>query len=95
METTKKRFTIIRTRNSQYSRYRSNIKSLFVRRYGLPLEYRGQHENAEVLAKRALTYAQIVGDGLEYELRTGTGIAVERGEICAIAERIKDHGKTS
>lgn len=92
-QTSQKRFTIIRTRNSAYSRYRSNIKTLFIRRHGLPLEYRGQHESADVLSKRAMQYAHLINDELSYELRTGTGILVERGEVMAIVERTVDYGR--
>ena len=88
-------YTLIRTGTASKSKYRSNIKSLFIRRHGLPLEYRGQHENCDELASKALMYAKIIGDELDYELRTGAGILVERGSVLTITERTIDYGKTS
>lgn len=93
METTKKTrsvtYNLARTRNSEFEKYRSNLKTLFVRNSGV-LEWRGQHESAEVLERRARQIAAIYGISLEFELRTGTGIRVEWGTITrkAPAERL-------
>lgn len=92
METTKKRsvkYNLARTRNSEFETYRSNLKTLFVRNHG-QLEWRGQHEQAEVLESRARQVAAIYGISVEFELRTGTGILVEWGSVTrhAPAERL-------
>ena len=91
VKTEKVIYTLIRTGTSSKAKYRSNIKSLFIRRHGLPLEYRGQHERCDVLANNALDYARLIGDELNYELRTGAGVCVERGSVIAIREKTIDY----
>ena len=81
MEKTTKTITLMRTRNSEFTRYRSNIKSLFIRRLDDVLIWKGQHENADVLEGYAKQYAAIYDIDIEYELRTATGIRVEFGTI--------------
>lgn len=66
--------------------YQSNVKALFIRRHGMPLEYCAQHENVKVLQKEAVKYARRIGDTVRYELRTGTGVLVGCGTIYAIDE---------
>ena len=95
VETKKIIYTLVRTGTASTAKYRSNMKSLFIRRHGLPLEYRGQHERCDVLADKALAYARLIGDELTYELRTGAGVCVERGSVLTITERTIDYGKTS
>ena len=76
-----KSVSILRTRNSEFDRYRSNMKSLFVRLPNGALVWKGQHENAPTLEGIARRYAYAVGSDVEYELRTGHGIRVEYGSI--------------
>ncbi len=80
MEKTKG-ISILKTRNSEFERYRSNTKSLFVRTHGGVLLWTAQHESAKELEKRAIRYARAVGCDIDFELRTGHGIRVEHGSI--------------
>lgn len=80
MEKTKG-ISILRTRNSEFERYRSNTKSLFLRLNGGALVWIGQHENAKALEKTAISYAKSSGCPVDFELRTGHGILVESGTI--------------
>lgn len=77
----KKKLSVLKTRNSEFERYRSNTKSLFIRVYGGPLAWIGQHENATILEKVVMAYAKSSGCPIEFELRTGHGILVESGTI--------------
>lgn len=77
----KKKLSVLKTRNSEFERYRSNTKSLFLRVYGGALVWIGQHENATTLEKTAISYAKSSGCPVEFELRTGHGILVESGTI--------------
>ena len=80
MEKTKK-LSVLKTRNSEFERYRSNTKSLFVRPCGGVLVWKAQHENAKELEKFAIQYARAFGCDMDFELRTGHGIRVEHGSI--------------
>ena len=76
----KKKLSVLKTRNSEFERYRSNMKSLFFV-YGDALVWIGQHENANTLEKTAISYAKSSNCPVEFELRTGHGIIVESGTI--------------
>ena len=77
----KKKLSVLKTRNSEFERYRSNTKSLFLRSNGGALVWIGQHENANTLEKTAVSYAKSSGCPIDFELRTGHGILVESGTI--------------
>lgn len=80
-KTTKINYSIIRTRNSEFDRYKSNMKSLFVRLPNGALIWKGQSENARTLEKMATRYASAVGSDIDFELLTGFGVRVEYGSI--------------
>ena len=80
-KTTKINYSIIRTRNSEFDRYKSNMKSLYVRLPKGALIWKGQNENARKLEKIATQYATLIGSDVEFELRTGFGVRVEYGSI--------------
>ena len=73
------KFTLIKTRNSEFKRYQSNVKTLFVRIGDGDLSWRGQHENAQALERHVLTLARLYQLDVSFSLRTGTGIVVETG----------------
>lgn len=81
MEKTKAKLSIIKTRNSEFERYRSNLKTIWVRPANGELIWKGQHESAKVLEGYAKLYAHCVGCPVDFELRTGHGILVEFGSI--------------
>lgn len=81
METAKK-YTVTTTRNGEYERYFSDIKTLFVSYDGKMWRYIGQHEQAHILEHMARIRAQIIGcERLRFQIKTGTGILVEFGTI--------------
>lgn len=82
METARKKYLMTFTRNSEYERYYSDIKVLFVSYDGKMWRYLGQHEKAEKLETLAKARAQYAGcDALRFQIKTGTGILVEFGNI--------------
>lgn len=61
-------------------RYSANIKCLFLRINGT-MVYSGQHERCDVLEKRALTFATNTKANIDFEIKTGFGVLVERGKV--------------
>lgn len=79
---TRKKYTLTRTRNGEYERYYSDIKTLFVSHDGKYWRYIAQHEQAPVLENMAKQRAALCGyDCLRFEIKTGTGIIVEFGQV--------------
>ena len=74
------KFTLIKARYSEFARYQSNVKSLFIRIGDGGLSWRGQHEDATVLEKRVLRLAQLYQVDITFMLSTGVGIVVEAGK---------------
>lgn len=61
-------------------RYSANIKCLFVRLNGT-LVYSGQHERCDKLEQKALTLAANANKNIEFEIKTGFGVLIERGKV--------------
>lgn len=80
MEKREKRTILIKTRNSEFERYESDMKVLFAK-YGAICKYIAQHENATELERKLKQWVTIYGKELPvvYDIRTGTGIIVEYG----------------
>ena len=90
METARKKYTLTTTRNAEYERYYSDMKTLFVSYDGKMWRYIGQHEQAPILERMAKARAKIIGcERLRFHIKTGTGILVEFGTI---TERIVQNG---
>ena len=82
METGKKRYTVTTTRNAEYERYFSDMKTLFVSYDGKFWRYIGQHEQAPALERMAKRRAEVMGyERLRFQIKTGTGILVEFGIV--------------
>lgn len=82
MEKRTKKLVLIKTRNSEFERYESDVKILWLK-YGSICKYLGQHESAEQLEKRLTRYIREYGrpTPAQYDIRTGTGIIVEYGTV--------------
>lgn len=82
MEKRTKKLTLVITRNSEFARYESDIKILWLK-YGTFYKYLGQHENADKLEQTAMRYIMEYGKPtpVNFDIRTGTGIVVEYGTI--------------
>ena len=82
MEKRTKKLTLIKTRNSEFERYESDIKILWLK-YSTFYKYLGQHESADQLEQRAKFYIRQYGMStpVNFDIRTGTGIVVEYGTI--------------
>lgn len=80
MEKREKRTMLIKTRNSEFERYESDMKVLFAK-YGAICKYIAQHESANELERKLKQWVAIYGKELPvaYDIRTGTGIIVEYG----------------
>lgn len=78
----RKKTTLIKTRNSEFERYESDVKILFAK-YGSICKYIAQHERADVLEARLKQWVEVYGKSLpvSYDIRTGTGIVVEYGTL--------------
>lgn len=61
-------------------RYSANVKCLFLRING-SLVYSGQHERCDVLEKKVLTIATNTKANIDFEIKTGFGVLVERGKV--------------
>lgn len=61
-------------------RYSSNIKCLFVRINGTMI-YSGQHERCDKLEQKALTLAANTNKNIDFEIKTGFGVLIERGKV--------------
>lgn len=61
-------------------RYSANIKCLFIRVNGV-MVYAGQHERCDVLEKKALTMATYTKANIDFEIKTGFGVLIERGKV--------------
>ena len=80
MEEIKKKYFLIKTRNAEYGHYLHNMKSLFVYAGGCCI-WIAQHENADVLEKKALACARRWETELHFRLVVGNGVVVETGRI--------------
>ena len=78
----RKKTTLIKTRNSEFERYKCDVKVLYAK-YGSICKYIAQHENAEELEKQLIKWCAIWGKTLpvDFDIRTGTGIVVEYGTL--------------
>ena len=61
-------------------RYSANIKCLFLRINGT-MVYTGQHERCDVLEKKALAFATNTRANIDFEIKTGLGVLIERGKV--------------
>ncbi len=61
-------------------RYSANIKCLFVRINGTMI-YSGQHERCDKLEQKALTLAANTNKNIDFEIKTGFGVLIERGKV--------------
>lgn len=61
-------------------RYSANVKCLFVRINGTMI-YSGQHERCDKLEQKALTLAANINKSIDFEIKTGFGVLIERGKV--------------
>ena len=61
-------------------RYSANVKCLFVRINGTMI-YSGQHERCDKLEQKVLTLAANINKNVDFEIKTGFGVLIERGKV--------------
>lgn len=61
-------------------RYSANIKCLFIRINGV-MVYTAQHERCDRLEQKVLTLAANTNKSIDFEIKTGFGVLVERGKV--------------